>query len=115
MPGQIGLNAGILPSPGFTYVNMDINYDAGSFNDRNGNAVHVSGTYNVWGPRKYLLFRAEDEISRRIKQLRMQIEETTSDYDKEKLQERLATLVGGVAIIKVGAATETELKEKKAR
>ncbi len=48
MPGQVGLNAGILPSPGFTYVNMDINYDAGSFNDRNGNAVHVSGTYNVW-------------------------------------------------------------------
>ncbi len=51
----------------------------------------------------------------RIKQLRAQIEETTSDYDKEKLQERLAKLVGGVAIIKVGAATETELKEKKAR
>jgi chaperonin GroEL len=55
------------------------------------------------------------EIEGRIKQLRLQIEETTSDYDKEKLQERLAKLVGGVAIIKVGAATETELKEKKAR
>jgi chaperonin GroEL len=55
------------------------------------------------------------EIEGRIKQLRTQIEETTSDYDKEKLQERLAKLVGGVAIIKVGAATETELKEKKAR
>jgi chaperonin GroEL len=55
------------------------------------------------------------EIESRIKQLRLQIEETTSDYDKEKLQERLAKLVGGVAIIKVGAATETELKEKKAR
>ena len=55
------------------------------------------------------------EIEGRIKQLRMQIEETTSDYDKEKLQERLAKLVGGVAVIKVGAATETELKEKKAR
>jgi len=55
------------------------------------------------------------EIEGRIKQLRMQIEESTSDYDKEKLQERLAKLVGGVAIIKVGAATETELKEKKAR
>jgi len=55
------------------------------------------------------------EIEGRIKQLRMQIEETTSDYDKEKLQERLAKLVGGAAIIKVGAATETELKEKKAR
>ena len=54
-------------------------------------------------------------IEGRIKQLRTQIEETTSDYDKEKLQERLAKLVGGVAIIKVGAATETELKEKKAR
>jgi chaperonin GroEL len=55
------------------------------------------------------------EIDGRIKQLRVQIEETTSDYDKEKLQERLAKLVGGVAVIKVGAATETELKEKKAR
>ena len=55
------------------------------------------------------------EVEGRIRQLRVQIEETTSDYDKEKLQERLAKLVGGVAIIKVGAATETELKEKKAR
>jgi chaperonin GroEL len=55
------------------------------------------------------------EIEGRIKQLRVQIEETTSDYDKEKLQERLAKVVGGVAVIKVGAATETELKEKKAR
>ena len=55
------------------------------------------------------------EIEGRIKQLRMQVEESTSDYDKEKLQERLAKLVGGVAIIKVGAATEMELKEKKAR
>src|SRR6266403_427202 len=54
-------------------------------------------------------------IEGRIKQLRVQVEETTSDYDKEKLQERLAKRVGGVAIIKVGAATETELKEKKAR
>jgi len=54
-------------------------------------------------------------IQGRIKQLRAQIEETTSDYDKEKLQERLAKLAGGVAIIKVGAATETEMKEKKAR
>ena len=56
-----------------------------------------------------------NEVEGRIKQLRVQIEDTTSDYDKEKLQERLAKLVGGVAIIKVGAATETELKEKKAR
>ncbi|MGB7495347.1 MAG: chaperonin GroEL [Candidatus Acidiferrum sp.] len=55
------------------------------------------------------------EIEGRIKQLRLQIDETTSDYDREKLQERLAKLVGGVAIIKVGAPTETELKEKKAR
>ena len=54
-------------------------------------------------------------IEGRIKQLRMQIEETTSDYDKEKLQERLAKLAGGVAIVKVGAATETAMKEKKAR
>ena len=55
------------------------------------------------------------EIEGRIKQIRAQVEETTSDYDKEKLQERLAKLVGGIAVIKVGAATETELKEKKAR
>ena len=54
-------------------------------------------------------------IQGRVKQLRTQIEETTSDYDKEKLQERLAKLVGGVAVIKVGAATETEMKERKAR
>src|SRR2546423_1393464 len=54
-------------------------------------------------------------IEGRVKQIRTQIEETTSDYDREKLQERLAKLVGGVAVIKVGAATETELKEKKAR
>ena len=54
-------------------------------------------------------------IEGRIKQIRVQIEETTSDYDKEKLQERLAKMVGGVAVIKVGAATETEMKEKKAR
>ena len=55
------------------------------------------------------------DIEGRIKQIRAQIEETTSDYDREKLQERLAKLVGGVALIKVGAATETEMKEKKAR
>jgi len=55
------------------------------------------------------------EIEGRVKQIRQQIEITTSDYDREKLQERLAKLVGGVAVIKVGAATETELKEKKAR
>jgi chaperonin GroEL len=55
------------------------------------------------------------EIQGRIKQIRAQIEETTSDYDREKLQERLAKLAGGVAVVKVGAATETEMKEKKAR
>jgi chaperonin GroEL len=54
-------------------------------------------------------------IEGRVKQMRAQIEDTTSDYDREKLQERLAKLVGGVAVIKVGAATETEMKEKKAR
>ena len=56
-----------------------------------------------------------EDVKARIKQIRTQIEETTSDYDREKLQERLAKMVGGVALIKVGAATETELKEKKAR
>jgi chaperonin GroEL len=56
-----------------------------------------------------------EDIEARVRQIRAQMEETTSDYDREKLQERLAKLVGGVAVIKVGAATETELKEKKAR
>ncbi len=56
-----------------------------------------------------------EAIAGRVRQLRAQVEDTTSDYDREKLQERLAKLVGGVAIIKVGAATETEMKEKKAR
>jgi chaperonin GroEL len=55
------------------------------------------------------------DIEARVKQIRVQIEETTSDYDREKLQERLAKLVGGVAVIRVGAATEVEMKEKKAR
>ncbi len=55
------------------------------------------------------------DVEGRVKQIRAQIEETTSDYDREKLQERLAKLVGGVAVIKVGAATESEMKEKKAR
>src|SRR5207248_5800476 len=54
-------------------------------------------------------------IEGRVKQLRSQVDDTSSDYDREKLQERLAKLVGGVAVIKVGAATETEMKEKKAR
>jgi len=58
---------------------------------------------------------ARAALEGRVKQIRAQVEETTSDYDREKLQERLAKLVGGVAVIKVGAATETEMKEKKAR
>src|SRR3954451_12153397 len=58
---------------------------------------------------------SEDEIKARINQIKAQIDETTSDYDREKLQERLAKLSGGVAVVKVGAATEVELKEKKAR
>jgi chaperonin GroEL len=58
---------------------------------------------------------SREEIEGRIRQIRTQIEETTSDYDREKLQERLAKLMGGVAVIHVGAATETEMKEKKAR
>lgn len=58
---------------------------------------------------------ASDKISARVSQIRKQIEDTTSDYDREKLQERLAKLAGGVAVIKVGAATETEMKEKKDR
>ncbi|MEZ0328575.1 MAG: chaperonin GroEL [Dissulfuribacterales bacterium] len=60
-------------------------------------------------------FGAKEKIEGRVKQIRAQIDETSSDYDREKLQERLAKLVGGVAVINVGAATETEMKEKKAR
>jgi chaperonin GroEL len=56
-----------------------------------------------------------EDIEARVKQIRVQIDETTSDYDREKLQERLAKIIGGVAVINVGAATETEMKEKKAR
>ena len=57
----------------------------------------------------------KSEISARVAQIRAQIEETTSDFDREKLQERLAKLAGGVAVIRVGAATETEMKEAKLR
>ena len=57
----------------------------------------------------------EDDITGRVAELRVQIEDTTSDYDREKLQERLANLAGGVAVIKVGAATEPELNERKSR
>jgi hypothetical protein len=55
-PGQIGLNAGILPSPGFTYVNMDLNYDAGAYNNQNGKAIPVSGSYNVWAVENIFYF-----------------------------------------------------------
>jgi chaperonin GroEL len=58
---------------------------------------------------------ARADIESRVKQIRAQIDETTSDYDREKLQERLAKLVGGVALIRVGAATEVEMKEKRLR
>ena len=58
---------------------------------------------------------AKEDIAARVGQIKNAIEETTSDYDREKLQERLAKLSGGVAVIKVGAATETEMKEKKLR
>jgi chaperonin GroEL len=57
----------------------------------------------------------DDKIQGRIKEIKAQVEKTTSDYDKEKLQERLAKIAGGVAVINVGAATESEMKEKKAR
>ncbi len=80
---------------------------------------------DLGGPRRWWWTRTTPRSSRararpatiegRIKQIRAQIEETTSDYDREKLQERLAKLAGGVAVIKVGAATETAMKEKKAR
>ncbi len=66
-------------------------------------------------PRSSKAAASTQAIEGRVKQIRAQIEDTTSDYDREKLQERLAKLVGGVAVIKVGAATETEMKEKKAR
>ena len=56
-----------------------------------------------------------NQISERVQQIRAQIEESTSEYDKEKLQERVAKLAGGVAVIKIGAATEVEMKEKKDR
>ena len=71
--------------------------------------VDKDNTTNIDGAGK------KSEIEARIKQIRAQIDETTSDYDREKLQERLAKLVGGVAVIRVGAATEIEMKEKKAR
>ena len=56
MPGQMGLNAGILPSPGFSYINMDINYNAGTFNNPSGNSIPVTGTYNVWAVENIFYF-----------------------------------------------------------
>jgi hypothetical protein len=56
LPGQIGLNAGILPSPGFTYVNIDVNYDAGTFNGPKGNAIPATGTYNVWAVENMFIY-----------------------------------------------------------
>jgi hypothetical protein len=62
MPGQVGLNAGILPSPGFTYVNIDENYDAGAFNGPKGNAIPVTGTYNVWAIENLFYFVPETKF-----------------------------------------------------
>jgi len=79
-----------------------------------GVRTHVLGT--PWRNLTIVEGRGKtSEIEGRVNQIRKQIEDTTSDYDREKLQERLAKLVGGVAVIKVGAATESEMKEKKAR
>ena len=82
----------------------------------------LRGTLNVaavkapgFGDRRKAMLEDIAVLAGRVKMIRAQIEETSSDYDKEKLQERLAKLVGGVAVVKVGAATETEMKEKKAR
>jgi hypothetical protein len=62
MPGQVGLNAGILPSPGFTYANITLNYDAGAFNGPKGNAIPVSGTYNVWAVENLFYWVANSKV-----------------------------------------------------
>jgi hypothetical protein len=64
VPGQVGLNAGILPAPGFTYVSMNINYDAGTYNDLNGKAVPVTGTYNVWAIENIFYFVPDTKFLR---------------------------------------------------
>ena len=64
LPGQMGLNAGVQPSPGLSYVNMDVNYDAGAFNGPKGDAIPVSGTYNVWAVEN-ILFSGESKVSGR--------------------------------------------------
>jgi len=56
LPGQVGLNAGILPSPGFSFINMDVNYEAGTFNNTSGNAIPVTGTYSVWAVENIFYF-----------------------------------------------------------
>lgn len=62
MPGQIGLNAGILPSPGFTYANITVNYNAGAFNNAKGNSIPVTGTYNVWAVENIFFWVADKKI-----------------------------------------------------
>src|SRR5215471_20689835 len=63
VPGQIGLNAGILPSPGFTYVNITVNYDANAFNNQNGIAIPVTGTYNVWAVENIFFWVANKKVA----------------------------------------------------
>ena len=126
------LNACAVKAPGFRRPPQG---DAGRYLDpdrrqgHHGRDRHQAGrrsSWRIWAapsasrwtrttPPSSTAAGSQKDIEGRIKQLRTQIEETTSDYDREKLQERLAKLAGGVAIIKVGAATETEMKEKKAR
>jgi chaperonin GroEL len=102
----------VLTGGKFITEDLGIKLESVTINDL-GKAKHVSidkdNTTIVQGAGK------GSDIQGRISQIRRQIEETTSDYDREKLQERLAKLAGGVAVINVGAATETEMKEKKAR
>jgi hypothetical protein len=62
LPGQVGLNAGILPSPGFSFINMDVNYDAGTFNGPSGNAVPVTGTYSVWAVENIFYFVPDTKV-----------------------------------------------------
>src|SRR5579871_4404911 len=62
VPGQYGLNAGVLPSPGFTYANITLNYNAGAFNGPNGNAIPVTGTYNVWAVENIFYFVGNQKV-----------------------------------------------------
>ena len=100
-------------------------HDAAARRKKASVVATINGKHRRWGAKKITVSKDNTtiiegagktkDIEGRVRQLRVQVEETASDYDREKLQERLAKLVGGVAIIKVGAATETEMKEKKAR